>query len=85
MKGVLPFKFTQNKLALVQKENKKDYKAIQYLVNNDWNLVVTKCMDPKGSQTWQLKQKMSGGQLRNLVGIEKVYHDMHAKNPKLQS
>ena len=85
MKGALPFKFPQNKLALVQKENEKDYKAIQYLVNNDWNLVVTKCMDPKDSQTWQLKQKMSDGQLRNLVGIEKVYHDKYAKNPKIQS
>ena len=85
MKGALPFKFPQNKLALVQKENEKDYKAIQYLVDNDWNLVVTKCNDPKGSQTWQLKQKMSDGQFCNLVGIEKVYNDMHAKNPKLQS
>ena len=85
MKGVLPFNFTQNKVALVQEENEKDYKAIQYLVNNDWNLVVTKCMDPKDSQTWQLKQKMSDGQLRNLVGIEKVYHDKYAKNPKIQS
>ena len=85
LKGALPFKFAQNKIALVEKENETDYIAMQYLIENDWNLVVTKSMDPEGSQPWQLQQKMSGGQLRNLVGIRKVYYEKYAKNPKCQS
>ena len=47
MKGALPFKFAQNKIALVEKENETDYIAMQYLIENDWNLVVTKSMDPE--------------------------------------
>ena len=77
MKGVLPFKLYQNKIALVEKENQKDYIAMQYLIENDWNLVVTKC-----DQSWQLQQKLSSGQLRNLDGIRKVYYEKCAKNPK---
>ena len=83
VKEALPFKFAQNKIAIVEKENPKDYTAMQYLIDDNWSLVVTKCMDPRGSQTWQLKQKMSDGQLHNLVGIEKVYHEKYAKNPKI--
>ena len=82
MKGVLPFKLYQNKIALVEKENQKDYIAMQYLIENDWNLVVTKSMNPEGSQSWQLQQKLSSGQLRNLDGIRKVYYEKCAKNPK---
>ena len=69
LKGALPFKFAQNKIAIVEKENPKDYTAMQYLIDDNWNLVVTKSMDPEGSQPWQLQQKLSGGQLGNLVGI----------------
>ena len=83
LKGALPFKFAQNKIALVEKENETDYIAMQYLIENDWNLLVTKSIE--GSQPWQLQQKMSGGQLRNLVGIRKVYYEKYAKNPKCQS
>ena len=83
MKGALPFKFAQNKIALVEKENETDYIAMQYLIENDWNLLVTKSIE--GSQPWQLQQKLSGGQLRNLVGIRKVYYEKYAKNPKCQS
>ena len=81
MKGALSFKFAQNKIALVETENEKDYIAMQYLIENDWTLVVTKCMDPNGPQ-WQMQQKMSNGQLRNLVGKRQVYHEQYAKHPK---
>jgi len=81
--GILPFEFCHNKIALVEKENKKDYIAMQYLIENAWNLVVTKCLDQEAENTWELKQKMDGGQLRDLPGTRKVYHDQKAKNPKI--
>ena len=81
--GLLPFEFCHNKIALVEKENKKDYIAMQYLIENAWNLVVTKCLDQEAENTWELKQKMDGGQLRDLPGTRKVYHDQKAKNPKI--
>jgi len=81
--GLLPFEFCHNKIALVEKENKKDYIAMQYLIENAWNLVVTKCLDQEAENTWELKRKMDGGQLRDLPGTRKVYHDQKAKNPKI--
>ena len=80
VKQALPFKFVQNKIAIVEKENETDYIAIQYLIENDWNLVVT-TKDQEDGKTWELKQKI-GGQLRDLFGTRKVYYDRHAKNPK---
>ena len=77
----LPFKFVQNKIAIVEKENETDYIAMQYLIENDWNLVVTTKADQEDGKTWELKQKI-GGQLRDLVGTRKVYYDRHAKKPK---
>ena len=78
----LPFKFVQNKIAIVEKENETDYIAMQYLIENDWNLVVT-TKDQEDGKTWELKQKIgAGGQLRDLVGTRKVYYDRHAKSPK---
>ena len=89
MKGalpqLLPFKFVQNKIAIVEQENEteRNYVAMQYLIENDWDLVLTKCMDQEAEKTWELKQKIAGGKLRDLVGIRKVYHDHNAKNPKI--
>ena len=80
----LPFEPCQNKIAVVEKENKTDYVAIQYLIEHDWNLEVTKCLDPeKAQKTWQLKRKMDDGELRNLPGIQKVYQDKFSKVPKI--
>ena len=79
---LLPFKFVQNKIAIVEKENETDYIAMQYLIENDWNLVLTKCMDQEAEKKWILKRKIAGGQLCELVGIRKVYYDQRAKFPK---
>ena len=79
----LPFEPCQNKIAVVEKENKTDYVAIQYLIENDWNLEVTKCLDPeKAQKTWQLKRRMDDGELCNLPGIQKVYQDKFSNRPK---
>ena len=83
---VLPFKPCQNKIALVEKENEKDYDAIQYLIENDWNLEVTKCLDPEVAQkTWQLKRKMEDGKVRDLPGRRITYHDKYSKIPKISN
>ena len=55
---------------------------MQYLIENDWNLVLTKCMDQEAEKKWELKRKIAGGQLCELVGIRKVYYDQRAKCPK---
>ena len=77
----LPFEPCQNKIAVVEKENATDYVAIQYLIEHDWTLEVTKCLDPE--KAWQLKRKMNDGELRNLPGIQKVYQDKYSTNPKI--
>ena len=83
---VLPFKPCQNKIALVEKENEQDYDAIQYLIENDWNLEVTKCLDPEVAQkTWQLKRKMDDGQVRDLPGKRITYHEKYSKIPKISN
>ena len=82
----MPFKFVQNKIAIVEKENEKDYVAIQYLIENDWNLEVTKCLDPEVAQkTWQLKRKMDDGQVRDLPGKRITYHEKYSKIPKISN
>ena len=80
---LLPFKFVQNKIAIVEKENEKDYVAIQYLIENDWNLLLTKCTDQDAEKKWELKRKIAGGPIYELVGTRKVYYDHNAKNPKI--
>ena len=77
----MPFKFVQNKIAIVEQENETDYVAIQYWIENDWNLVLTKCEEQEAEKKWVLKQKIAG-QLCELVGRRKVYYDNRAKNPK---
>ena len=68
---------------MVEKENKTDYVAIQYLIEHDWNLEVTKCLDPeKAQKTWQLKRRMDDGELCNLPGFQKVYQDKYSNRPK---
>ena len=77
--NALPFSFCQNKIALVEKENTADFEAMQYLIENEWNLMVSKVQD-----TLALKRKMPDGQLIDLHGKKIVYHDKFAKNPKIQ-
>ena len=54
---------------------------MQYWIENDWNLVLSKCEDQEAEKKWVLKQKIAG-QLCELVGRRKVYYDNRAKNPK---
>ena len=78
------FEPCHNKIALVEKENDTDYVAMQYLIDNNWNLEVSKCLDPeKAQKTWELKRKMDDGQLCTLPGIQKVYQDKYSKIPKI--
>ena len=84
--NTLPFEPCHNKIALVEKENATDYVAMQYLIDNNWNLEVSKCLDPeKAQKTWELKRKMDDGQVRNLPGIRRVYQDKYSKIPKIQT
>ena len=67
---------------MVEKDITTDYITMQYLIEDGWNLVITKGMDPEESP-WQMQQKMSDGQLRDLVGYRKVYYEKNCKNPKI--
>ena len=79
----LPFKLRRNKIAIVEQETRTDYIAMQYLIEKDWNLEVTKCEDQEAGKTWNLKQKLADGQLRDLVGVRKIYYDKNSKHPKI--
>ena len=69
----------------MEKENTEDYVAMQYLIDDKWNLEVTKCPDPETAEkTWQLKRKMDNGEVRNLPGSRKVYQEKYSKIPKSQ-
>ena len=80
--AALPFEFCQNKIALVEKENSQDYVAMQYLVENKWNLIVNQCQSDQAEDKWELKRKIPNGQTINLIGERIVYHEKNAKNPK---
>ena len=73
----LPFKLRRNKIAIVEQENETDYITMQYLIKKDWNLEVTKCEDQEAGKTWNLKQKLADGQLRDLVGVRKIYYEKY--------
>ena len=53
---------------------------MQYLIENDWTLLLTKSME--AGKIWDLKRKIAGGPTYELVGKRKVYYDQKAKNPK---
>ena len=63
-------------------EDTSDYYAMQYLLEDGWDLLVTKSVDSEVSR-WRLQQKMSNGQLRDLVGSRRVYLDKYSKHPKI--
>ena len=80
---ILRFKLRRNKIAIVEQETRTNYIAMQYLIENDWNLEVTRCKDQEAGETWELKQKLADGQLRDLVGVRKIYYDKNSKYPKV--
>ena len=80
---ILRFKLRRNKIAIVEQENETDYITMQYMIKKDWNLEVTKCMGQEAGKTWNLKQKLADGQLRDLVGVRKIYYEKYCKNPKM--
>ena len=84
-RSLLKFKrcYKTNKIALIEKENYRDYIVMQYFVENDWNLVVTKCVDQEARKTWDVKQELASGQLRDLGGVRKIYYEKYCKNPKM--
>ena len=74
-----PFNPCHNKVALVQDEKFQKYEVMQYLVENEWNLVVQKSLTTQ--QKWELMRKMDDDTLQNLHGTTKIYDDKFAKNP----
>ena len=67
----------------MENETNDEIFAIQYLIQNNWELVVTKNPDSVSQPQWILKRRKTDGNLEIPEGIPKVYFNKNCKNPKL--
>ena len=73
----MPWK--DNKLAIVEREEKTRYVVNQYLVQNNWQLRVGK--NPGASQKWKL-ERICGNKAELLRGKSIEYDESKSKVPK---
>ena len=78
--GKLPFKWLNNKLAVVEEETDAEYIAYQYFIRNKWTLKVIQ--NPNPGPKWILKKKNENGDFVTLFGKQKSYPECKEKIPK---
>ena len=81
----LNFIWAHNKVAIIEQENELDYVTYQYLVEDGWNLVLSKNEQKFNSDdpTWILKRIETSGEQVCLPGKKKRYLDAKCKTPKV--
>ena len=78
--GKLPFKWLNNKLAVVEEETNAEYIAYQYFIRNKWALKVIQ--NPNPGPKWILKKKNENGDFVTLFGKQKSYPECKEEIPK---
>eukprot|EP00093_Oithona_nana_P000306 00306.XXX_349_878_1 [CDS] Oithona nana genome sequencing. len=82
----LSFPWAQNMVAIVEKENPHDYIVVQYVVQNNWELYVTRDLNDNGDgNVWMVQRKSPEGQMILLNGKRQIFRAgaPNEKNPKL--
>ena len=73
-------------VAIVEKENPHDYIVVQYVVQNNWELYVTRDLNDNGDgNVWMVQRKSPEGQMILLKGKRQIFRAgaPNEKNPKL--
>ena len=70
-------------IAIVEKENREDYVAVQYIIQDQWDLHVSKNQESSEDCEWVMHRKTPDGEMILLKGTRKIFHDSKAKNPKI--
>ena len=69
-------------VAIIERETDEDYVAVQYVVQNNWELHLTKSKDANGD-VWIMHRKTPEGEMVLLKGKRKVFEAAKEKHPKL--
>ena len=73
-------------ISIVEKENRHDYIAVQYVIQNQWELLVTRNVNDNGDgDVWKVERKTPEGQMILLKGKRQIFRagPQNEKNPKL--
>ena len=80
----LSFLWPQNMVAIVEKENQNDYIAVQYVIQDHWELFISRNVNDDGDDNvWTLKRKTPEGQMILLKGKRQIFRTSNEKNPRL--
>ena len=80
----LSFLWPQNMVAIVEKENQNDYIAVQYVIQDHWELFISRNVNDDGDgNVWMVKRKTPEGQMMLLKGKRQVFRTSNEKNPRL--
>ena len=70
-------------ISIVEKENRNDYIAVQYVIQDKWELHITRNPDVNDENVWMMQRKTPEGQLISLKGKRKIFDDSKSKCPKI--
>ena len=69
-------------IAIVEKENRNDYIAVQYVIQDKWELHITRNPDVNDENVWMMQRKTPEGQMILLKGKRRIFDDSKARCPK---
>ena len=78
--------WAQNTFSIVEKENRNDYIVIQYVIDNKWELLITRNdNEDEDDNIWKVERQTPEGQTVLLKGKRQVFQAgaPNEKNPKL--
>ena len=72
-------------MAIVEKENPNDYIAMQYVIENKWELHISRNenVSEDNPDVWIMKRKTPEGQMVLMQGKRKVFDSSKEKFPKI--
>ena len=82
----LSLPWAQNTFSIVEKENRNDYIVIQYVIDNKWELLITRNDNKdEDDKVWKVERQTPEGQMILLKGKRQVFQAgaPNEKNPKL--
>ena len=81
----LSLPWSQNTFSIVEKENRNDYIVVQYVIDNKWELLITRNDNKdEDDKVWKVERQTPEGQMILLKGKRQVFQAgaPNEKNPK---
>ena len=70
-------------IAIVEKENREDYVAVQYVVEDKWELHISKNQESTDDPVWTMHRKTPEGEMILLKGKRRIFEASKEKHQKL--